>query len=277
MKKYAMQIAYDGTGFCGWQMQRGKGAHAHLKPSVQGTIADAITQMSSVDVSVVGSGRTDAGVHASGQVAHFRLETDRYTPGNLLKGLNAILPTSVQIHCLGQVPDDFHAQRTALKKQYSFYFLQGPSQVPQLSPYTWWVRRPLDGEKMQEALQCLIGEHDFLPFRAAGAKNTGTVRVLYQAEVTRLGIPQPGCFDPEQQFLWRVRLVGSGFLKQMVRGIAGTLQQIGDGYRSPSHMRDIMRTQDRRIVGPTAPARGLWLDRVWYPSHLDLDFLHVHA
>jgi tRNA pseudouridine38-40 synthase len=274
MKKYAMQIAYDGTDFCGWQIQKGKGVHANLKPSIQGTLADAIKQMCGAAVSVVGSGRTDAGVHASGQVAHFRLETDRYTPENLLKGLNSILPSSIQIHRLGRVPDDFHAQRAALKKQYSFYFQQGLCQAPQLRPYTWWVRRSLDGEMMQEALQYLLGEHDFLPFRASGAKVTSTVRTLYEADVTRLAVPQPGCFDPEQQFLWRVRLVGSGFLKQMVRGIAGTLQQIGNGRRSPLDMRNIMQTQDRQKVGPTAPARGLWLDRVWYPSHLGLDVLH---
>jgi|GEM_PF-73627 len=274
MKKYAIQIAYDGTDFCGWQIQRGKGVHANLKPSIQGTLASAIKQMCGADVSVVGSGRTDAGVHASGQVAHVSLETDRYPPGNLLKGLNGILPVSIQIHRLGQVADDFHAQRAALKKQYSFYFHQGPCHVPQLYPYTRWVRRPLDGEKMQEALQYLLGEHDFLPFRAAGAKDTGTVRTLYEAEVTRLAVPPPGCFDPDEQFLWRVRLVGSGFLKQMVRGIAGTLQQIGEGRRAPSDMRDILQTQDRQKVGPTAPARGLWLDRVWYPSHLGFDFLH---
>jgi tRNA pseudouridine38-40 synthase len=136
------------------------------------------------------------------------------------------------------------------------------------------VRRSLDGEKMQAALQYLLGEQDFLPFRASGAKVTSTVRTLYEAEVARLAIPQPGCFDPDQQFLWRVRLVGSGFLKQMVRGIAGTLQQIGEGRRPPSDMNDILQTQDRRQVGPTAPAKGLWLDRVWYPSDLGLDFLH---
>ena len=175
---------------------------------------------------------------------------------------------------MGRVADDFHAQRMALKKQYSFYFQQGPCHVPQLRPYTWWVRRSLDGEKMQEALQYLLGEHDFLPFRAAGAKDTGTIRTLYEAEVTRLAVPQPGCFDPEQHFLWQVRLVGSGFLKQMVRGVAGTLQQIGSAHRPPSDLHDILQTQDRQKVGPTAPARGLWLDRVWYPSYLDLDFLH---
>lgn len=273
MNKYAIHIAYDGTDYCGWQMQKGKGVHENLKPSIQGTIADAIQKMCGFEVSVVGSGRTDAGVHASGQVAHFFLHTERYTDETLLKGFNSLLPGSIQIRRLGVVPEDFHAQRSAIKKQYSFYFQQGPSRVPQLQLYTYWSRRPLSGEHMQAALDYLLGEHDFLPFRASGAKVTTTVRTLYEAEVTREAIPLPGLFD-QQQFLWRVRLVGSGFLKQMVRGIAGTLNQIGTGRRPPEDMQEILETKDRQKVGPTAPARGLWLDRVWYPSPFQLDCLH---
>ena len=127
---------------------------------------------------------------------------------------------------------------------------------------------------MHAALQRLVGEHDFLPFRASGAKVTTTIRHIYEAEVTREPIPQPGLFDPASHFLWRVRIVGSGFLKQMVRGIAGTLKQIGEGRRPVEDMQQILTSLDRQQVGPTAPARGLWLDRVWYPTQPGIDFLY---
>ena len=276
MRKYAIQLAYDGTDYCGWQIQKGTGAHYNPKPSIQGALTDALETMGGSPVTVVASGRTDAGVHASGQVAHFFLQTDRYRDDTLLKGLNSLLPDTIQIHHLEWVSDAFHAQRGAIKKQYSFYFQEGPCPAPHLLPYSCWSRRRLDEERLRTALDSLRGEHDFLPFRARGAKVTTTVRTLYEVELTREPIPLPGVFDRDHLFLWRVRLVGSGFLKQMVRGIAGPLLQIGAGRRPPEDMQEILETKDRLKVGPTAPARGLWLDRVWYPKHLGVSFLH-HA
>jgi len=271
--KYAIQFAYDGSGFCGWQTQRSIGRHANPSPSIEEKLVDAVREVSGEEVIVVASGRTDAGVHASGQVAHFSLKFPRESDEYFLGGLNSQLPDTIRVHRLGQVPGDFRAQHAA-RKQYSYYFQQGVANLPHLRSYTMWNRHELDSEKMQAALRHLIGEHDFRSFCGAGAKVSSTVRQIFEADVTREAVPQPGCFDPASQSLIRVRLVGSGFLKRMVRGIAGTLKQIGEGRRSPDEMAAILASGDREQVGPTAPASGLWLDRVWYARQEGIDFLH---
>ena len=136
-----------------------------------------------------------------------------------------------------------------------------------------WNRYRLDGDAMHAALQHLVGEHDFAGYSSAQAKVSSTTRIIYEAEVTRLKIPQPGFFDPEISYLWQVRIVGSGFLKQMVRTVAGTLKQIGEMQRPMEDARAILESRDRQQAGPTAPANGLWLDRVWYPPQPGIDFL----
>jgi len=273
MPKFAMQLAYDGTDYCGWQIQRGTGIHKNINPSIEGTIVAAIKELCGEDAVVVASGRTDAGVHASGQVAHFTLNAYTNADGNLLRGLNNILPTSIQIHQLGRVPGDFSA-RKSIQKQYSYYFQQGPCNIPHLKNYTMWNRRPLNGVKMNEAVKQLIGEHDFKSFCSSKAGVSTTVRRLYEAEVSREEITHPGLYLNETQYLWRLRLVGSGFLKKMVRGIAGTLKQIGEERRPPEDLFKILQSGNRNLVGRTAPSSGLWLDRVWYSSREGIDFLH---
>ena len=267
MKKYAIRFSYDGTKFCGWQKQRGPAAHGG--PSIQETIEDAIRKITNEPtVSLVGSGRTDAGVHALGQVAHFILRDREWDPSKLRLGLNSALPGVIRIIHAFEVPIEFHAQRSAEKKQYSYYFQQGPSPLPHLSKYTYWIRKPLDQDTMHEAVSALIGSHDFKPFQSSGSTISHTVRQIFEAEVVELPIPFPGLgidLRGKPSFrMVRVRLVGSGFLKQMVRGIAGTLLQIGEGRRPASDMGHILQTLDRKLVGTTAPSRGLWLERVWY-------------
>ncbi|MEM9017028.1 MAG: tRNA pseudouridine(38-40) synthase TruA [Verrucomicrobiota bacterium] len=271
--KYAIQIAYDGTDYCGWQIQRGVGSHANAKPSIEAEIAAAIRSLCDEEIPLVASGRTDAGVHASGQVAHFSLESPRHSEEHFLDGLNDRLPEAIRIHRLDRVPDSFRAQQT-IGKQYSYYFSQGPTTLPHLQRYTMWNRHSLDPALMRDALRALVGEHDFIAFCGAGAKVSSTVRKIYEAEITAEAVPLPGCFDVEQQSLLRVRISGSGFLKQMVRGIAGTLKQIGEGRRPVTDMAEILETRDRKQVGPTAPANGLWLDRVWYEPHPEIEFLN---
>ena len=267
-----MQIAYDGTDFCGWQTQRGEGKHRSRKTGVEGELVAAIQELCSEEVQLVASGRTDAGVHASGQVAHFDLADTSISDQNLLRGLNNLLPESIQIHQMGRVPDTFHARKSS-RKQYSYYFQQGPSRIPHLGNYTMWNRYQLDGDAMNAALRQLIGEHDFAGYSSAGAKVSTTTRRIFEAEVSRQEIPQPGTFDPGISYLWRVRIVGSGFLKQMVRTIAGTLRQIGEEQRPVDDAKAILVSRDREQAGPTAPANGLWLDRVWYPSQPGIEFL----
>lgn len=273
MFKYAIELSYDGSDYCGWQAQRGQGIHQNAKPSIEEKLAEAINGLCRQTPTIVSSGRTDSGVHASGQVAHFSLEPQSMPEENMRRGLNNLLPGSIQIHQLGRVPDDFRANQ-ACCKQYSYYFQRGPSNLPHLKNYTMWNRYPLNGELMNEAVQYLIGQHDFFSFCSTGANVATTVRTIFEAEVTRLQIPQPGCFDSENQYLWQVRMKGSGFLKQMVRSIAGTLKQIGEERRPPTDIVNLLNHHSREKVGPTAPSSGLWLDRVWYQQQAGIDFLH---
>lgn len=267
MWKYAALISYVGTRYCGWQKQPGD------YPSIQSTFQEALKKITEEDVSIVGSGRTDSGVHAVGQVAHFRLERKDWSPEILRRGLNSALPSDIRVLAVQAVELDFHAQRSAEKKQYSYYFQQGPCAIPHLEPMSWWIHKSLNLEAMQRALDHLKGEHDFRPFQASGAKPGPTVRRILEAEMTLERAVFPGMAYDSVQFA-RVRVVGTGFLKQMVRGIAGTLLQIGENRRPPEDIQRILSTLDRAQVGPTAPARALWLERVWYPGKYRL-FEHL--
>jgi tRNA pseudouridine38-40 synthase len=271
MWKYALLLSYVGTAYCGWQKQKGSAAEG--EPSIQGTIEEALERITGEKLSVVGSGRTDSGVHAVGQVAHFVLKRKEWDPEILKKGLNSLLSREIRVLGAGRVALDFHAQRGAEKKQYSYYFQQGPCALPHLEPYSWWIRKELNIEAMNQGLKAMVGEHDFKPFQAAGAKPGPTVRRILEAEVTLEPVLFPGGMA-SQASLVRVRVMGTGFLKQMVRGIAGTLLQVGEERRDPSCFGEILETMDRSKVGPTAPARALWLERVWYPTSLD-NSLHV--
>ena len=270
MWKYAAVISYDGTGFCGWQSQKGSAAEGD--PSIQTTVTTALRKMTSEEASVVGSGRTDSGVHALGQVAHFVLKNKEWDPQILKRGLNSLLPTTIRLLEVKPVALDFHAQRSAEKKQYSYYFQQGPCAIPHLEAFSWWIQKRLNLDDMNKALGSLIGEHDFKPFQASGSKPGPTVRQILEADVTlqSVGFPGGDLAERYQVGLVRVRVVGTGFLKQMVRGIAGTLLQVGEERRSPACMREILESGRREDVGPTAPARALWLERVWYPKQVGL-------
>ncbi len=266
--KYAALIAYEGTQYCGWQRQA---AASGLQPSIQETIEQAILRITGESPAVVGSGRTDSGVHAVGQVAHFVLSRKKWEPWVLERALGSHLPIDIRVQRIAHVPLDFHSQRSALKKQYSYYFQQGPSSLPHVEPYSWWIRKKLDLDAMNEALSYLVGEHDFKPFQARGARPGPTVRTILEAEAVVEPLAFPGGQSSQAHFV-RVRLMGTGFLKQMVRGIAGTLLQVGEGRRPPTCTRDILASGIRKDVGQTAPGRALWLERVWYPEKFDLQY-----
>ena len=265
--KYALRLTYLGKNYCGWQKQNHEVVRPKLLPSIQETVEKAVSTMTSIPISVVGSGRTDAGVHALGQVAHFVYNSDRFSTDIFKKGLNSLLPQDIRVMEVFQVASDFHAQRSATQKQYSYFFQQGPCPLPHLMDTTWWIQKPLNLEGMKEALAHLEGEHDFKVFQASGGNpGRSTVRKIIEAEVTRELMPAyPGQDLNDREFsIVRVRLLGTGFLKQMVRGIAGTLLQVGENQRKPSEMYDLLQTHNRQQVGPTAPAKGLTLERVWY-------------
>ena len=269
--KFALRLSYIGKNYCGWQKQLGEKSIANpnspLLPSIQETVEGVLSKMVNVRTRVIASGRTDAGVNAVGQVIHFVCEDPRFTTEIFKRGLNTYLPPDIRVIEARRVADDFHAQRSATHKQYSYYFLQGPCALPHLMDTTWWIYRKLDLEAMQAALAYLKGEHDFFPFQGRKAKPVpSTVRHLYEAEVIREPMPAfPGQDLNEIGFyLVRIRLVGNGFLKQMIRGIAGTLLQVGEGKRPANDLKMILDTRDRLKVGPTAPSKGLTLERVWY-------------
>ncbi len=275
--RYAALVSYVGTRYCGWQAQLGP--DSGKLTSIQETIQDRLVKMTSEeDARVIGSGRTDSGVHAVGQVIHFRLKRKEWNVEVLRNGFNSLLPGDIRVLQVKRCPDRFHAQRSAIRKQYSYYFQQGPAQLPHMDPFTWWIRKPLDLPAMQRALDHLVGEQDFKAFQSSGASVTTTVRTIFEAklEPVRIPFPEVPVYRPDRASamgLVRMRLVGSGFLKQMVRSIAGTLLPVGEGRASPDSFREILDGLDRRKAGLTAPGRGLWLERVWYADfEFDEDF-----
>ncbi len=259
MQRYAFRLSYLGTNYCGWQRQKPDSEHM----SIQEILEKTIIQMTQEEGSFVASGRTDAGVHATGQVVHFTFKKKEWDLDILQKGLNALLPKDIQILEIKKMAANFHSQKNALKKQYSYYFQQGPCALPHLEPYSWWIRKKLNIKRMHQALQILCGKHDFKALQASGSKPGSTVREILEADVKWVPISFPLCVD-SQFGLVQVRVVGSGFLKQMVRGIVGTLLQIGEERRPPDLFEKILDSKKRSLVGPTAPGRGLWLERVWY-------------
>lgn len=266
-QKFAIRLSYLGKNYCGWQKQNKDPEKAPKLPSIQETIEAAVSKMCSEPIRIIGSGRTDAGVNAVGQVAHFRVHDFKFDSNIIKRGLNSLLPEDIRVMEARVVKEEFHAQQSAIKKQYSYFFQQGPAPLPHLMANTWWIQKALNVEAMHSAIQVLLGEHDFKSFQASGADLAkSTVRTILEAEVSRLPLPDyPGCDLNEIGFsMVRIRLVGTGFLKQMVRGIAGTLLQMGENYRNSSEMADILVSKDRKKVGPTAPSKGLTLERVWY-------------
>lgn len=277
IQKYAALISYVGTNYTGWQTQAHETGH---HPTIQATIERMLDKMIGHRIHITASGRTDTGVHAMGQVAHFtidwslppRMGKPEITPYHLLRGLNTHLPPAIRILDIRKVDPDFHAQLGAQKKQYSYYIQTGVSPSAFHMPFSRFHSGRLDLVAMGEAAAHLIGEHDFLPFQAAGGKPMKTtVRSIYECEVTECAAEVPFPVALASLRLLRIRVVGSGFLRHMVRGIAGTLMQVGSGKRPASDMLKILESQDREQVGTTAQAQGLWLERVWYR---ELDFTH---
>ncbi len=244
MTKYRMRIQYLGTDYSGWQVQKGR-------LTVQGAIQDALERIAGRRVSVVGSGRTDSGVHARGQVAHFRLE-EPIPPARLFNALNGILPWDIRIMRLVPVAARFHAQRDATRKRYEYKIYNGPVVSPFLKSQVLQVRAPLDFKEMREAASLLEGCHDFKGFAAASSRVRDYRRRVFVSRLAKRG----------RVLTYRVE--GDGFLHHMVRNIVGTLIEIGRGRRPVEDMALILRSRDRRMAGPTVSPDGLCLVKVWY-------------
>jgi len=245
---FKLTIAYDGTNYAGWQFQPDE-------VTIQSVLEDAIRQVTSQSVRVVASGRTDAGVHALGQVVSARIATtlDEET---LCRALNATTPHDVTVHQLARVRDDFHAIRDARGKRYRYLIQDGRFANPLLLQHAWFVHHVLNVDAMDEAAQRLMGTHDFRSFEASGAERKTSVRTITDIFARR---------EPDDRFpRITIEVAADGFLYNMVRNIVGALVDVGKGVREPSWIDELVAAQDRRLGSATAPPQGLVLVRVDY-------------
>jgi tRNA pseudouridine38-40 synthase len=246
MKNFRLIIEYDGTNYHGWQRQA-------AEPTVQAEIEQALSVMTRSDITLIGAGRTDAGVHALGQVAHFRCET-RLDPTAILKGLNSLLPSDIAICDCRLVPEEFHARFAAQSKIYRYRILNRATRAAVGRNYSWFIHRPLDVRAMQQAAQIIVGRHDFKAFESAGSPRAHTVRHVMAAAWVE---------EPDQGLL-TFQIEADGFLRGMVRNIVGTLVAAGLGKLQPADVAAILASRDRRRAGATAPPRGLFMVTVNY-------------
>ena len=249
-----LTLEYDGAPFVGWQVQP-NGA------SVQGAVEDAVEKLCGARARVTGAGRTDAGVHARGQVAS--LDPPRELPLSAwTAGLNAHLPPEVACVRAEEAPPGFDARRWARGKRYVYTVMRSPVRSPLWRGRAWEVRRPLDVAAMTAALPHVRGRHDFSALRAADCPARTTVR-----DVRELSIRSD---ELRQGELVEVRIEATAFLKHMVRNLVGTLVEVGHGKRSPESLEELLDSRDRTRAGPTAPPHGLLLDEVFYlPGNAD--------
>lgn len=243
--RYRITVAYDGTPYAGWQVQP-------ANMTVQQRMEESLKQLTGEVVKVHGSGRTDQGVHAFGQVAHFDLQS-KWVCGHLLKGLNAVLPQDIRVSRVGRAKPDFHARRSAVKKEYRYFIWNHGVMDPCRRFYALHVRRPLDVKAMQAAAQLLVGRHDFAAFTANPNREVeSTVREVYTLTVRKTGS------------LVVIRASSEGFLYKMVRSLTGLLLRVGEGAVTLDEVREILASRVRTARVPTAPPQGLFLWRVWY-------------
>jgi tRNA pseudouridine38-40 synthase len=254
-----LTIAYDGTDFAGWQRQA-------ADRTVQAAIEDALAPIEARErVVIIGAGRTDAGVHAAGQVASVILDS-AIGRDQLRRALNATLPPDVRIMAVEDVPAGFNAQFAAIRKTYRYWIWSEGVVPPQLRRFVWHVPQPLDAGAMDAAAQAIVGEHDFAGFQAAGSDVITTVRAMVRSEVRAVDPASLsiGATPVVSGRLWCYEIAGTGFLRHMVRNIAGTLADIGRGRRPATDVAAIIASRDRATASATAPPHGLVLWSVEY-------------
>jgi tRNA pseudouridine38-40 synthase len=238
-------IAYDGGAYHGWQRQSNA-------ITLQAVFEERLERLLGEPVRVFASGRTDAGVHAFGQVAHFKT-LSRLAPGVMEKGLNALLPDDVLVKECAYVSEDFHARYSARRKTYEYRILNGARPDIFHRRYVWHIRKKLEAGEMRRSLQLILGRHDFSAFRSSGSENTNPVRTVYRAELIGKDGGQ-----------LRVAMEADGFLRHMVRNLVGTLVEVGLGKMTAAQFSAVLESGDRRMAGPKAPAHGLFLVKVDY-------------
>ena len=241
-RRILLVVAYDGTNYHGWQLQPGCA-------TIEGILNETLSGLFQEEIQVIGASRTDAGVHAYGNIAVF--DTNARIPAEKLPyALNRKLPEDIRIQRAFRVRDDFHPRKCESRKTYEYRILNTQFPLPQKRLYAYWTYYPLDVERMNRAAMILTGEHDFKSFCSMNTQAETTVRTLYEATVCREG----SSFDEIV-----IRVTGNGFLYNMVRIIAGTLIDVGRGKTEPEEIGDMLENKDRQSSGPTAPAQGLML------------------
>lgn len=243
-----LTLAYDGTAYAGWQVQPDQ-------RTLQGALEAALERITGETIRVVASGRTDAGVHALGQVVSFRTASE-LSAEVFQRALNAGLPHDMAVLAASDAPDDFHAIRDARRKRYRYVIHDGPQRDVFRRHYAWHVKWRLDSDAMQEAARTLVGTHDFRSFETDWPNRTTSVRTVFELDIRR--------GENEQRDLVACEIEADGFLYNMVRNIVGTLVEVGRGARPIEWPGEVLTAQDRRAAGPTAPPQGLFLLRVVY-------------
>lgn len=257
MQRYKISIEYDGTNLLGWQKQLDG-------YTVQGQIETAVKKFAfskkpneeelKESFAIHGAGRTDAGVHAICQTAHFDLDTD-LSEYRIQEAINAHLKlqkTNIIVFKIEKVADDFDARFSATKRSYIYRILNRQSPSPLRKNLTWHVNEKLDIEKMREASFCLLGEHDFSSFRAAACQAHSPVKIINKIDIIKT----------EDEI--KIYFEAPSFLHHQIRNIVGTIKMVGDGRLSPEDFKKILEAKDRNKAGPTAPASGLFMNHVWY-------------
>jgi tRNA pseudouridine38-40 synthase len=244
-KKIRLVIAYDGSAYHGWQRQQNA-------LTLQQVFEEKLERMLGEPIRIFASGRTDAGVHALGQVVHF-MTRSRLDPSVIERGLNSLLPDDVFVREAGYPPEDFHARYSTRRKTYEYRILNTMAPDIFQRRYAWHIRKKLDNEEIRRSLSLVLGKHDFSAFRSSGSGNRNPVRTMYRAELIEGNGAQV-----------RILLEADGFLRHMVRNLVGTLVEVGLGKMTAEGFGLVLKSGDRRMAGLRAPARGLFLVRVNY-------------
>lgn len=244
MRNVKFVVQYDGTNYQGWQSQKNA-------PTIQDTLEALLSRIVNHKVCLIGSGRTDSGVHALGQVANFKTDSNISLP-SLLRGANSLIPPDIVIKSIEEVESDFHARFSAKSRIYEYHIWNAPQPFVFLRKYTWWIKEHLEIALMEKAARSLVGWHDFSSFQGADHKI-----ISPQREVMEVGFRQEG-----RKLIFSIH--ANAFLRHMVRNLMGTLVEVGKGRISPDKFVEVFHARDRKKAGITAPAQGLFLISVYY-------------
>jgi tRNA pseudouridine38-40 synthase len=251
MRNIRIDLSYDGTDFQGWQIQ-------NSGRTVQGEIEKALKKLHGRDVAVTGSGRTDSGVHASGQVANFFSDIQSIPEEKFREAVNSHLPRDIRVMKSRLVPESFHSRYDARVRVYKYYLLHSDAGQAHLRNYCYLTRGKFDIQQLNRLASPIVGVHDFTTFAAARDENESKIRDIYSAS-----------FYPEGNFIV-FKVSGNAFLWKMIRSLTGTIINLATLGETEEKMKEILESKDRSMAGPTAPARGLFLDKVLYESETDL-------